>query len=77
MSGPVSSGPIPVGKGEIPGLEVVEALCRLQLEARRLGCTMCICQASEELRTLIRLAGLDDVLICDPGPEPEARDPMS
>lgn len=46
-----------------PDLGTVEALCVLQLAARRLGCTVRVCDASDRLRELINLAGLDDVLI--------------
>lgn len=45
------------------GLEVVEALCRLQLEARRLGCSIRVIDASDELVDLINFAGLGGVLL--------------
>jgi ABC-type transporter Mla MlaB component len=40
----------------------VEALARLQLVARRNGCLVVLCQASDELRELVELMGLTDVL---------------
>lgn len=52
-----------------PDLGTVEALCALQLAARRLGCTVRVCDANERLRELIALAGLDDVLIDPPAGE--------
>ncbi len=51
---------------EDPDLGTVEALCVLQLVARRLGCTVRICDANDHMRELISLAGLDDVLIDPP-----------
>lgn len=41
---------------------VVDGLARLQLAARRCGCVVRLCNASPELRDLIALLGLDDVL---------------
>jgi len=40
----------------------VDALARLQLAARRNGCEIRVCHASRELRELIALMGLADVL---------------
>ena len=40
----------------------VDALARLALAARRRGCGVCLCGASEELLALIALVGLADVL---------------
>lgn len=77
MSGPSSFRPTAVSTPEVRGLEVVEALCRLQLEAHRLGCTIRVCEASEELRQLIRFAGLEGILMCDSGRQPEERDSTS
>jgi ABC-type transporter Mla MlaB component len=39
----------------------VDALARLQLAARRRGCRVCLCNASEELRGLVEFMGLTDV----------------
>lgn len=49
-----------------PDLEAVETLCEMVLAARRLGCTVKVTDAPAELRELILLAGLDEVL-CDTG----------
>ena len=38
---------------------------RLQLEARRLGCSIRVRNACAELRELIELSGLDDVVVAD------------
>ena len=40
----------------------VDALARLALAARRRGCGVCLCGASEELLALVALLGLADVL---------------
>jgi hypothetical protein len=45
-----------------PDLAVVDALARLQLVARRLGCSICLANPSPELIDLVELAGLSDVL---------------
>ena len=41
---------------------VVDALARLQLAASRLGCRITLEHASPELRNLVSLLGLEDVL---------------
>ncbi len=46
-------------------LAVVEALTRLQLTARRLGCRVRLCEASRELEALLALCGLGEVLPSD------------
>jgi anti-anti-sigma regulatory factor len=48
---------------EPPDLATVEALCALQLAARRLGCSIRVHDPSPELRELIVLAGLDELLL--------------
>jgi ABC-type transporter Mla MlaB component len=40
----------------------VDALARLGLAARRSDCSVRLCGASRDLRTLVAFAGLDDVL---------------
>ncbi len=54
---------------EVRGVQVdavtVDALARLQLAARRHGCTVRICGASAELFELLRFMGLTDVLPCE------------
>ena len=51
---------------EVDGLparaESVDRLARLQLDARGRGCELVLCGASDELRGLIELMGLSDVL---------------
>lgn len=46
-----------------PDMKAVETLCQLALVARRLGCTVRVIDPSRELRELIVLAGLADVLL--------------
>jgi ABC-type transporter Mla MlaB component len=43
----------------------VDALARLQLAARRTGCTIRLRCASPELRELVAFLGLEDVLCAD------------
>ena len=50
-----------------PDAAVVEALARLQLTARRLGCEVRLVHASPELRWLVAFMGLSGVLPCDQG----------
>jgi ABC-type transporter Mla MlaB component len=50
--------------GVDPDALTVDALCRLQLAARRLGCEVHLCNASAELQELIAFMGLRRVL-CD------------
>ena len=40
----------------------VDALARLQLVARRTGCRLSLCHVSPELRALIELVGLREIL---------------
>jgi hypothetical protein len=49
-----------------PDLAFVDDLARLQLAARRLGCSICVRDASPELIDLLELVGLLDVLGCGP-----------
>lgn len=49
----------------------IDALCRMQLDARRLGCTIRVHDACPELRELIGLAGLADVLLGEAIGQPE------
>ena len=48
-----------------PGLDTVDALARLQLTARRLGCRVLLRNFSRDLEELLLLAGLDDVWLRD------------
>jgi hypothetical protein len=46
----------------VPDGPALDALARLQLNARRLGLELLLCNASNELLELIAFAGLDEVL---------------
>ncbi|MCU1451165.1 MAG: hypothetical protein JWP02_3335 [Acidimicrobiales bacterium] len=48
-----------------PDLGIVDALARLQLAARRLGCAVRVFGACDELRELLDLAGLRQLLGSD------------
>jgi len=59
----VASWPLPFcGR---PDMAVVDQLARLQLEARRLGCSIRLRNACAELVELLELSGLDDVVVAD------------
>jgi ABC-type transporter Mla MlaB component len=49
-------------QGVQPDAVTVEALCRLQIAARRTGCQVRLRNASDELRELVAFMGLTDVL---------------
>ena len=53
-----------------PDLALVDALARLQLIARRRGCSIRV-RPCDELRELILLAGLSEVLAVEPRRETE------
>ena len=55
-------------------IAIVDALARLQLEARRAGLCVSIREAPQELTVLIGLCGLGDALGVEPGREPEQRE---
>jgi hypothetical protein len=50
-----------------PGLEAVDELARLRLVAGRLGCSIRLRGACVELRDLLDLVGLGEVLLADTG----------
>jgi ABC-type transporter Mla MlaB component len=56
---------------DVTGVEsdavTVDALARLQLAARRCGCRVRLCHASDELLQLVAFMGLSNVLPCDGG----------
>jgi ABC-type transporter Mla MlaB component len=56
-----------VARCDVSGVQAdavtVDALARLQLGARRHGCRVHLRGASDELRSLVRFMGLDDVLV--------------
>ena len=54
-----------------PDLALVDALARLQLDARRRGGRLRLRNATEELRGLLELVGLADVLAVEPRRQPE------
>lgn len=54
-----------VGAVAFPDAGTVEALARMQLTARRSGGRLMLRNACGELRDLLRLSGLSDVLPCD------------
>ena len=58
----VAVWPLPCGR---PDMAVVDQLARLQLEARRLGCSIYLRNACSELRELLEFSGLDAVIIND------------
>jgi hypothetical protein len=60
----VACWPLPAGQN--PDLWAVDQLARLQLAARRLGCSLRLRGAPSRLRELIDLAGLSDILTTEP-----------
>jgi hypothetical protein len=52
----------------------IDALARLQLAARRVGLEIRVCNASAELRGLVELVGLTEVLRVESGREPKERE---
>jgi ABC-type transporter Mla MlaB component len=59
----VATWPLPLSGR--PDMGVVDQLARLQLEARRLGCSIRLRNVCTELMELLELAGLDDVVVAD------------
>jgi hypothetical protein len=57
-----------------PGLAAVDALARLQLTARRLGCEIRLRDASVDLQDLLDFVGLRDVLCVEAGGQAEERE---
>ncbi len=49
-----------------PGLSLVGALARLQLEAGRLGCSVRLRDPCPELRDLLKLVGLAHLIVAPP-----------
>jgi hypothetical protein len=56
------------------GLEIVDALARLQLAALRAGYRIEVKDAPDDLVELVELAGLDEVLGVEPRRQPEERE---
>ena len=67
LHGDARRGPVEVVVGRVPGLpvdlELVDALARLQLTARRLGCSVRLRDPSDRLCELLALVGVADVLV--------------
>ena len=59
-----------------PDLALVESLARVQLRARRRGERVRLTNVSEELRGLLELVGLADVLAVEARREPELREEL-
>ena len=57
-----------------PDAAAVDALARLQLTARRLGCEIRLRDASVDLQDLLDFVGLRDVLRVEPGGQAEERE---
>jgi hypothetical protein len=55
----------------MPDLALVESLARLQLSARRRGGRLRLRNVTDELRGLLELVGLADVLAVEPRRQPE------
>ena len=49
-----------------PDIETVDALCRLELTARRQGARLVLIRAGHDLRRLLMFAGLRDVVLVEP-----------
>ena len=47
-------------------LTLIDVLARAQLMARRLGCSIQLCDAPAELASLILLLGLAESIVCRP-----------
>ena len=58
----------------VPDGPALDALARLQLNARRLGLELLLCNASSELLELIAFAGLDEVLRVELQGQPKERE---
>ena len=52
----------PLGRTSRPDLAVVDELARLQLAAKRLGCSIQLRGTCTELRELLAMLGLDEVV---------------
>jgi ABC-type transporter Mla MlaB component len=54
-------------------LSSVDLLARLQLAARRMGWTISLCDATDDVRELLEFVGLSDVLALEARRQPEER----
>jgi hypothetical protein len=57
-----------------PDAVTIDALARLQLSSRRVGCELRLRHASRELQELLAFVGLDEVLGLETGGQPEERE---
>jgi hypothetical protein len=57
-----------------PDLGTIDALARLQLRARRIGCEIRLRHTSRELAELLAFAGLAEVLCVEVRGQPEERE---
>lgn len=64
----------PLARPDRTGMELVDALARLQLSALRLGCSVCVQHPWSDLAELLDLAGLASVL--EVGGQPEGREQL-
>ena len=75
MSAPSRRSTIPCDVRAAPAdARVLDALARLQLEARRVGLEIRLRGASSALLELLEFAGLGEVLRVEAGGEPEERE---
>lgn len=72
----MAGDPPPAARGQISlvcemgarvDIGTVDVLARVALTARRLGCGLELCDASRDLRSLLDLVGLADVVRCRSG----------
>jgi anti-anti-sigma regulatory factor len=57
-----------------PDAVAIDALARLHLSSRRVGCELRLRHASRELQELLAFVGLDEVLSLEAGGKPEERE---
>jgi len=56
----------------VSSLAAIDLLARMQLEARRLGCAIVLRDVPADVRELIRLAGLEELLPVEPDEQDDA-----
>lgn len=57
-------------------LATIDGLLRLQLLAQRRGWRLQVRDASDDLRALLELVGLEEVLVLEPRRQPEVGEPL-
>jgi hypothetical protein len=55
-----------MGREPSYNIAAVDELCRLALHARRLGCRVVLVDVDSALRDLLKVAGVEDLLVDDP-----------